>query len=184
MPFAPEVIAVFMPLTISLTFEFSDPVHWYVHPRSLQASSAPYLVGTKNGFVVTWLTSTNFSFLVTAKIPLPPSWAAVAVAVAFALSGLLEPQAGSMALAIPAAPPVRAARRLSARMRVAGVSSCLLSAHSRRSNASWTGSSSDIQNSSSVDGRMLAITFHASQPDGGRPPPQGDRRRLSRPSRT
>jgi hypothetical protein len=52
-PSAFAVIALFSAFTISLTLLLSEPVHWYLHPSSLQASSAPYLVGTKNGFVVT-----------------------------------------------------------------------------------------------------------------------------------
>src|SRR4029079_19146558 len=125
MPFAPLVIAVFIALTISLTFEVSDPVHWYEQPSSLHASSAPYLVGTKNGFVVTWLTSTNFSFEVWAKTPPPPSCAAWAVAVAFDPQPDEPPHAASIVATIPAAPPVSAVRLVSARSLIAGVSSCL-----------------------------------------------------------
>src|SRR3954453_13890926 len=137
MAFAPPVMAVFMALTISLTFEFSDPVHWYEQPSSLQASSAPYLVGTKNGLVVTWLTSTNFCFLLEPKMPPPPPLDC-GFGVALAFDGLLlEPQAASIALAMPAAPPVSAARRVTARNLETGVSSpCLASTHSRRSSAS------------------------------------------------
>src|SRR4051794_32645000 len=49
-------------LTISATSAFAEPVHWNVQPSSAHASWAPYCVGTKNGFVVTWLTKTNFHF--------------------------------------------------------------------------------------------------------------------------
>src|SRR5919198_2090657 len=109
MPFAPLVMAVFIALTISLTFEFSEPVHWYEQPSSLQASSAPYLVGTKNGFVVTWLTSTNLSFLSLANTPPPPCAAAVVVAFALPVLPLSPPpHAASSALTTPAVPPVRA----------------------------------------------------------------------------
>jgi hypothetical protein len=59
-------------LTISDTIESFDPVHWYVTPSSLLASSAPYWVGVKNGFVVTWLTNTNFHFGVVGKFPIAP----------------------------------------------------------------------------------------------------------------
>src|ERR687886_881930 len=58
-------------LTISDTIESFDPVHWYVVPRSLLASSAPYWVGVKNGLVVTWQTKTNFHFGVLGKLPIP-----------------------------------------------------------------------------------------------------------------
>ncbi len=104
----------------------------------MHASSAPYLVGTKNGLVVTWLTSTNLSFSVCPKIPPPPDCAAaVAVVVAFALLGLLlPPHAASIADAMPAAPPVSATRRVIARNAESGASSCLVSAHSKRSIAS------------------------------------------------
>src|SRR5579862_3449384 len=61
-PSAPPVTAVFSAVTIWLTFELSDPVHWYSQPSSLLASAAPYCVGVKNGFVVTWLTNTNLYF--------------------------------------------------------------------------------------------------------------------------
>src|SRR3954470_9122608 len=58
-PSAWAVIALFIALTISLTLLVSEPVHWYEQPSRLHASAAPYLVGTKNGFVVTWLTNVN-----------------------------------------------------------------------------------------------------------------------------
>ena len=53
MPSALAVIAVLVASTISATTELTEPVHWYSTPSSLQASSAPYWVGVKNGFVVT-----------------------------------------------------------------------------------------------------------------------------------
>src|SRR5262249_17402855 len=149
MPFAPLVMAEFIALTISLTFEVSEPVHWYEQPSSLHASSAPYLVGTKNGFVVTWLTSTNLSLFVWANTPPPPSCAACAVAVGVEALSLDDPHAASIVATIPAAPPVKALRLVNARSFDAGVSSSLASAHSRRSTASWTGSSSDTDSSSS-----------------------------------
>jgi hypothetical protein len=58
-PSAPEETAVLMALTIWLMFSLSEPVHSYEQPSSLQASWIPYCVGTKNVFVVTWLTTTN-----------------------------------------------------------------------------------------------------------------------------
>src|SRR3954466_11080234 len=118
MPLGPLVIAVFMALTISFTLEFSDPVNWYEQPSSLQASSAPYFVGTKNGLVVTWLTSTYFCLELTANPSPPPAWAD-AVAVPFEGLPPPPPHADSRDAASPAAPPVRAARRVSARKRVA-----------------------------------------------------------------
>src|ERR1700742_4222442 len=126
MPFAPPVMAVFMALTISFTFEFSEPVHWYEQPRSLQASSAPYFVGRKNGLVATRSTRTTFSFLWKPKRPPPPPLDC-GFGVALALVGLLlEPQAASAAATTPAVPPVSAARRGAARNLEAGFSSpCL-----------------------------------------------------------
>src|SRR3954452_21704749 len=113
MPFAPPVTAVLNALTISLTLLFSEPVHWYEQPSSLQASSAPYFVGTKNELVVTWLTKTNFSFESdgpkTVEPPPPPLVCALAFVVVFLLSE--PPQAARIVAARPAAPPVRAARR-------------------------------------------------------------------------
>src|SRR3954467_11161597 len=107
MPSAPPVTAGLNALTISLTLLFSEPLHWYEQPSSLHASSAPYLVGTKNGFVVTWLTSTILHLESSEKPspPLPPC--AAAVGVAFDVPVLLDPHAVSIAAARPAAPPVR-----------------------------------------------------------------------------
>ena len=68
-----------------------------------------------------------------------PLWAAVELG-----SLPSPPQAAIMVLTSPAAPPVSAARRVNAAQRVCGVSSCFESSHSRRSTASWTGSSCDI----------------------------------------
>src|SRR3954466_14642097 len=98
MPSAPPVTAVLNAFTISLTLLFSEPVHWYLQPSSLHASSAPYLVGTKNGFVVTWFTSTNFSSVSSAKTFPPPC--AAAVEVAFEVPVLLDPHAASIAAAM------------------------------------------------------------------------------------
>jgi hypothetical protein len=53
------VIAAFSAFTISDAIDVCDPVHWYAQPSIAQASAMPYWVGTKNGFVVTWLTNTN-----------------------------------------------------------------------------------------------------------------------------
>src|SRR3954447_10840452 len=136
MPSAPPVTAVLNAFTISLTLLFSEPVHWYEQPSSLQASSAPYLVGTKNGFVVTWLTKTNFSFVEVLKMPL----AGVPLSAPLLDDGELDPQAARAAVAMPAADPVSADRRGKARHLEAGGGSCLASSHSRRSIASWTGS--------------------------------------------
>src|SRR5688572_28270818 len=67
------VMAVLQASTISATTELTEPVHWYSSPSSLQASSAPYWVGTKNGFVVTWHTNANFHFGVCGKLPTAPA---------------------------------------------------------------------------------------------------------------
>src|SRR5580765_713087 len=76
MPSALAAIAAFIALTISLTSAVLDPVHWNVVLTSALASSMPYWVGVKNGFVVTWLTKTNLYFGVTGKLPAPPFAAA------------------------------------------------------------------------------------------------------------
>jgi hypothetical protein len=76
-PSAFDVTAVLVAFTISATIESLDPVHWNSAPSSLQASSAPYCVGVKNGFVVTWQTKTNLYFGVLGKLPnVPPDAAA------------------------------------------------------------------------------------------------------------
>src|SRR3954453_8516701 len=62
MPSAFAEIAALNALTISATSALAEPVHWNVQPSSAHASCAPYCVGTKNGFVVTWFTNTNFHF--------------------------------------------------------------------------------------------------------------------------
>src|SRR3954449_11251823 len=95
-PSALPLIAVLVALTISATTEFCDPVHWYEQPCSLQASSAPYWVGVKNGFVVTWLTKTNFQFGVFGKFPM-----ASASPSPFAPHAVSRPVAARDALARP-----------------------------------------------------------------------------------
>src|ERR671938_1198673 len=62
MPSALDEIALLVAFTISATIEFCEPVHWKLQPSSVHASAAPYWVGVKNGFVVTWQTKTNFQF--------------------------------------------------------------------------------------------------------------------------
>src|SRR3954471_1527686 len=98
-PSAWAVIALFIALTISLTLLVSEPVHWYEQPSRLHASAAPYLVGTKNGLVVTWLTNVNLNDGCEPK-----------TLDAFADDVLVPPppQASSISAAAPAAPPVRA----------------------------------------------------------------------------
>src|SRR6185436_8334614 len=73
MPSALPVTAVLVASTISATTEFTEPVHWYWMPSSLQASAAPYWVGVKNGLVVTWQTKTNFQAGVLGKLPTAPA---------------------------------------------------------------------------------------------------------------
>ena len=115
MPSALPVIAVFMALTISETLAVSEPVHWKSRLSSAQASSAPYWVGTKNGFVVTWLTNTKRYLGVFGKLPAPSPSAAA--------SSLDLPQAASAATSA-APPPARAARReISRRERASGAPS-------------------------------------------------------------
>src|SRR3712207_7862986 len=81
MPSAPPEMAVFISFTISWTTESSEPVHCDVVPSSACASSMPYCVGTKNGFVVTWLMKTKLYSGVSGKLPPdppdpPPPWLA------------------------------------------------------------------------------------------------------------
>src|SRR3954471_19833977 len=116
MPSALELMALFIALTICPTLLLSDPVHWYEQPSSLQASSAPYFVGTKNGFVVTWLTNTNLYFFGAANTSVPLLWAVL-------VAGVLPspPHAAMAVLTRAAAPPVSAARRVKPRSRECGV---------------------------------------------------------------
>ena len=72
MPSALPEMAVFIASTISETTDFSEPVHCDVVPSRACASSMPYWVGTKNGFVVTWLTKTKFHSGVSGKLPPDP----------------------------------------------------------------------------------------------------------------
>src|SRR5271155_4906328 len=107
MPSAPLVTAVLTAVTIWATLLFSEPVHWYSQPSSLDASAAPYCVGVKNGLVVTWLTNTNLYLgcepNTASDPPLPP------------LLEALEPHAASRLPTEPAAMPVIAVRRRNAR---------------------------------------------------------------------
>src|SRR5438105_4013336 len=132
-PSAPPVTALLRALTIWLTLELSEPVHWYSQPSSLHASAAPYWVGTKNEFVVTWLTNTNLYFLCdpnTLAEPPPPD--------------ALVPHALNRPPTEPEAMPVSAVRRRNARRLNPGVPPCGLSRWSRRSTASSTWSVSDM----------------------------------------
>src|SRR5215211_2197473 len=72
MPAALPEMAVSMASTMSLTTEFSEPVHCDVVPSSASASSMPYRVGTKKGLVVTWLIKTKFHSGVSGKLPPDP----------------------------------------------------------------------------------------------------------------
>src|SRR5438105_12308224 len=132
-PSAPPVTALLRALTIWLTLELSEPVHWYSQPSSLHASAAPYWVGTKNEFVVTWLTNTNLYFLCdpnTLAEPPPPD--------------ALVPHALNRPPTEPEAMPVSAVRRRNARRLNPGVRPCGRSRWSRRSTASSTWSVSDM----------------------------------------
>src|SRR5581483_11404778 len=95
--------------------------------------------------------NTNLNFLLGPKIELDAEPPPVFVVVAPVLEPLPPPHASSAMAAIPAAPPVSAARRVTARKRECGVSSCLESDHSSRSMASSTVSRSDISILSSFD---------------------------------
>src|SRR5678815_2153343 len=67
-PSAPAEIAVFMAETICPTSLVSEPVHWCSVLKIAPMSSIPYCVGTKNGFVVTWLTKTHFHLGVSGSV--------------------------------------------------------------------------------------------------------------------
>src|ERR1700756_1813003 len=138
-PSAPLVTAVFSAVTIWLTLLFSEPVHWYSHPSRLHASAAPYCVGVKKGFVVTWLTNTNLYFLCEPKTELEPL-----------LVDALEPHALRMLPTDPAATPVNAVRRRKARRSNPGRSAWPLSRWSRRSSASMEWSLSGMVLSSNL----------------------------------
>ena len=62
MPAALALMAALKALIISPTSALVDPVQVYATSNALAASAAPYCVGTKNGFVVTWLMRANFHF--------------------------------------------------------------------------------------------------------------------------
>jgi hypothetical protein len=93
---------------MSETLLVDEPVHVYEHPSSLQASAAPFWVGVKNTFVVTWLTIVKWYDALVPKIAAaPPLAAADALEV-----DLLLPHASRINAATPAAPPVSAVRRV------------------------------------------------------------------------
>src|SRR5215467_6955599 len=69
-PFAFDVMAELVALTMSGTLALSEPVQAGLGiPSSAAASCSPYWVGTKNGLVVTWLTKVNFHGGVDGKFP-------------------------------------------------------------------------------------------------------------------
>src|SRR5215471_10480162 len=69
-PFAFDEMAELVALTMSGTFDLSEPVKAGLGmPSSAAASARPYWVGTKNGLVVTWLTKVNFHAGVDGKSP-------------------------------------------------------------------------------------------------------------------
>src|SRR5262245_64385013 len=91
-PFAFDVMAELVALTMSGTLALSEPVQDGLGmPSSAAASCSPYWVGTKNGLVVTWLMKANFQAGVFGKLP----------AVAFAACAVVvdEPHAVSSAAA-------------------------------------------------------------------------------------
>src|SRR6266516_5659285 len=107
----------FSAFTISVALDVFEPVHRYSQPSSAQASAAPYWVGTKNGFVVTWLTKVNFHFGVSGKSPALPLAAAPDLFVQPASSA----EAASVVLNSPA-PPSRRRRVTAGRSRVSTAS--------------------------------------------------------------
>src|SRR5215813_10709012 len=112
-PFAFDVMAELVALTMSGTLALSEPVQAGLGiPSSAAASCSPYWVGTKNGLVVTWLTKVNFHGGVDGKFP-----AAAAPAVLVLLPLLLvEEQAASSAeaaaVALTRPVPVSSFRRV------------------------------------------------------------------------
>src|SRR4051794_5954192 len=113
MPSALAEMAAFIAFTISLASPVFEPVHWKVVLTSALASSIPYCVGTKNGFVVTWLTNTNLYLGVGGKFPAPP-FAAAPESLLLLLLSLDLPHAASAA-ARAAPPPASALLRSSVR---------------------------------------------------------------------
>src|SRR6476620_9258166 len=96
-PAAFALIAALKAFSISPTSAFSEPVHEYEQLMIAPASDAPYCVGTKNGFVVTWLTNTNLHFGWLGYAPLRPAAAEPANA------SWAESRAGTDSAAPPAA---------------------------------------------------------------------------------
>src|SRR5215813_8126721 len=110
-PFAFDVMAELVALTMSGTLALSEPVQAGLGiPSSAAASCSPYWVGTKNGLVVTWLTKVNFHGGVDGKFP-----AAFAVLVLLPLL-LVDEQAASSAeaaaVALTRPVPVSSFRRV------------------------------------------------------------------------
>src|ERR1700734_2496210 len=91
MPAALAAIAVCMYAVIAEGMELSEPPHFGVgSPRSAAASFMPNCVGTKNRFVVTWLTNQNCQAGVLGKLPAAPAAAAAAAAPLLLLLALLD----------------------------------------------------------------------------------------------
>src|ERR1019366_9936872 len=124
-PSTPAAIAVLNAETICGTLLESEPVQLYVQPSSEHASEAPYCVGVKNGFVVTWLTSVNLRAGSVPKID-------PGVPANFSVAAKADTGCPSVK---PASAPARGGgggRGVRARALVWGVSVFLESIHSRR----------------------------------------------------
>ena len=147
-PLAFAETALLIALTISATLLVAEPVQVYEQPSSLQASAAPFWVGVKNTLVVTWLTSVKCWGLLKPKMLDAALELELDAAEAVELELELEPHAWSVIAATPAAPPVRAVRRVTwchldfLDSPWAYFCSSLFSSHSSRSTTSWTRSSS------------------------------------------
>src|SRR6185437_9011306 len=115
-PAALAEIAVCMYVTISDGMEFCEPPHLgFGSPSSAAASLNPNWVGTKNRFVVTWLTNQNCHGGVFGKFPTVPA-AADAVDVPPLLLALLDElhaasRAEAAAVALTRPVPVSSLRR-------------------------------------------------------------------------
>src|SRR5450755_2960641 len=101
-PSALPEMAVCMYWTICGTADVAEPPHFGLGmPSSAAASAKPYWVGTKNGFVVTWLTNQKFHAGVFGKSPATSLAAPLALLVPDALQAASRADAAAVALTRP-----------------------------------------------------------------------------------
>src|ERR1022692_3150512 len=134
-PSAPAEIAEFRKVNICGTLDVAaePPQLGLGRPSSAAASAKPYWVGTKNGFVVTWLTKVNFHGGVFGKSPIVLA-AADPLLLLVGLALLLDEHAASSADA--AAVALTSPVPLSSRRRVGP--SCMFSVSIASSTFGWT----------------------------------------------